>query len=102
MSRMTLPRMILASFWHMTSMQKGSGPGAGVHHTKALEYWKSVPMVSMMSLPRVTLANSWQASTKSSMRSPTLYSSRHTSSWIGASLDPQSQLKNVGGPYVPA
>ena len=61
-----------------------------------------MPMVSMMSLPRVTLAISSQALTKSSMRCSTLYSSRHTSSWMGVSWEPQSQLKYAGGPYEPA
>ena len=55
------------------------------YQTKALEKVKSVPMVSMMSLPYVTLDRLRQAATKSSTRLSTLYSSRPGSSLKGSS-----------------
>ncbi len=55
------------------------------YQTKALENVKSVPMVSMMSLPYVTLDRLRQATTKSSTRLSTLYSTRLGSSLNGSS-----------------
>jgi hypothetical protein len=70
----------------------------GTHQTWALLYVKSVPMVSMMSFPRVTFARRMHCATKSSMRCSTLYSVKHTLSIMGSSGWPQSQLKPGGGP----
>ena len=94
-------RRVLVSFSEPGGSQ---GRGWGLlgstvpYQTKALEKVKSVPMVSMMSLPRVTLDKLRQAATKSSTRLSTLCSSRAGSSLKGSSGVPQSQLKPGGGP----
>ena len=68
---------------------------------KALAKVKSVPMVSMMSFPRVMFASARQACTNSSFLLWALYSSRSGSSMYGCAVPsgvPQSKLNLGGGP----